>query len=83
MDDEEAVQGARCVSTPIFNSNREPIAAVSVSGPVTRVSPNQVAGLAGAVTFAARAISAAMGFSQREPEAVNRRRAKKVVSARN
>jgi DNA-binding IclR family transcriptional regulator len=81
VDDEEAVQGARCVSAPILNADREPIGAVSVSGPVTRVSPNQVAGLAGAVTSAARAISAAMGFSQRAPETANPRRTDKVVSA--
>jgi DNA-binding IclR family transcriptional regulator len=83
VDDEEAVQGARCVSAPILNSDREPIAAVSISGPVTRVSPNQVAMLAGAATSAARAISAAMGFSQVEPGAVNRRRTKKVIRTRN
>jgi DNA-binding IclR family transcriptional regulator len=82
VDDEEAVQGARCVSAPILNSEGEPIAAVSVSGPVTRVSPNQVAGLAGAVTSAARAISAAMGLSQPEPEAVNRRRSRNVAPVR-
>src|SRR6202040_3800569 len=70
VDDEEAVQGARCVSAPILNSDSEPIGAVSVSGPVTRVSPDQVAVLAGAVMSAARAISAAMGFSQRGPERV-------------
>jgi DNA-binding IclR family transcriptional regulator len=78
VDDEEAVQGARCVSAPILNADREPIAAVSVSGPVTRVSPSQVAALAGAVTSAASAISDAMGFSQREPEAGKSRRAEKV-----
>ncbi|MCU1304722.1 MAG: transcriptional regulator, IclR family [Candidatus Sulfotelmatobacter sp.] len=82
VDDEEAVQGARCVSAPILNSNGEPIAAVSVSAPVTRVSPNQVAIFAGAVTGAARAIAAAMGFSQREPVPVDRR-AKKIVPAAN
>ena len=83
VDDEEAVQGARCVSAPILNSDREAIAAVSVSGPVTRVSPTQVAGLAGAVRSAARAISATMGFSQRAPATVDHRRAKKVGPARN
>jgi DNA-binding IclR family transcriptional regulator len=82
VDDEEAVQGARCVSAPILNSEREPIAAVSVSGPVTRVSPSQVAALAGAVNSAARAISAAMGFSQPDPAAANSRRTRKVVAAR-
>jgi len=82
VDDEEAVQGARCVSAPILNADREPIAAVSVSGPVTRVSPNQVAALAGAVSSAARAISVAMGFSQHEPETATLRRAERIPSAR-
>jgi DNA-binding IclR family transcriptional regulator len=82
VDDEEAVQGARCVSAPILDSDGEPIAAVSVSGPVTRVSPNQVAALAGAVTSAARAVSVAMGFSQRDSEAGNHRGTKRVVSVR-
>jgi DNA-binding IclR family transcriptional regulator len=82
VDDEEAVQGARCVSAPILNADGEPIAAASVSGPVTRVSPNQVAALAGAVTSAARAISSAMGFSQREPATVTPRRIEKFGSAR-
>ena len=39
VDDEEAVQGARCVSAPILNADREPIASVSVSGPVTQSQP--------------------------------------------
>ncbi len=82
VDDEEAVQGARCVSAPILTSVGEPIAAVSISGPVTRVSPTQVAALAGAVTSAARAISAAMGLSQRDSEIASPRRAKKVIAAR-
>jgi DNA-binding IclR family transcriptional regulator len=83
VDDEEAVQGARCVSAPILNSDSEPIGAVSVSGPVTRVSPEQVGMLAGAVMSAARAISAAMGFSQRVPQRAHPRKAKRTVSARN
>src|SRR5215469_10859581 len=77
VDDEEAVQGARCVSAPILNSAGTPIAAVSVSGPVTRVTPGLVSALAGAVTSAARAISVAMGFSQGDSEAVNHRRPKR------
>src|SRR5580704_10400731 len=82
VDDEEAVQGARCVSAPILNSDGVPIAAASVSGPVTRVSPSVVAALAGAVTSAAQAISAAMGFSPREPATVTPRRIEKFSSAR-
>src|ERR1700745_61888 len=79
VDDEEAVQGARCVSAPILNSDGEPIAAVSVSGPVTRVSPNLVNAMAGAVTSAAAAISAAMGFSQHDVKTEHTKRARKTL----
>ena len=82
VDDEEAVQGARCVSAPILNTDAEPVAAVSVSGPVTRVSPSQVAALAGAVIAAARAISMAMGFSPGDAVPANGRRSKRLASAR-
>jgi DNA-binding IclR family transcriptional regulator len=82
VDDEEAVQGARCVSAPILNATREAVAAVSVSGPVTRVTPNQVAALARAVMAAAGAISAAMGFSPPKSEAANSRRTERVAAGR-
>jgi DNA-binding IclR family transcriptional regulator len=81
VDDEEAVQGARCVSAPILNSDREPIAAVSISGPVTRVSPDQVGVLAEAVCDAARAISVAMGFPQPDHKALRPPRGTKTASA--
>jgi len=68
VDDEEAVMGARCVSAPVLDAEGLPIAAISVSGPVTRVTPNQVSGLAGAIRSAARAISVELGFSPRETE---------------
>jgi len=82
VDDEEAVQGARCVSAPILNSAGAPVAAVSVSGPVTRVTPSLVSAMAGAVTSAARAISVAMGFSQPEPKP-NLKRTRKLTLTRN
>jgi hypothetical protein len=78
LDDEEAVQSARYVSAPILNSDGEPIAAVSISGPVTRMSLNQVAALAEAVGAAARAISS-LGFSP--PETISPRRSKRVLSS--
>jgi DNA-binding IclR family transcriptional regulator len=83
VDDEEAVQGARCVSAPILSSKREPVAAVSISGPITRVSLNQVAALAEAVGAAARAISSAMGFSQGGPEERNPLGGKRVARVRS
>lgn len=62
VDDEETTLGARCVSAPVLGTDREVVAAVSVSGPVTRIGPSQVPALAGAVVSAASAISAALGF---------------------
>jgi DNA-binding IclR family transcriptional regulator len=70
VDNEETTLGARCVSAPIFDADRFAVAAVSVSGPVTRISPEQVPGLAAAVVRAAREVSAAMGFPQHEARAV-------------
>jgi DNA-binding IclR family transcriptional regulator len=82
VDDEEAVQGARCVSAPILNSHGEAVAALSISGPVTRVSPSQVAALAGAVKTTGRAISAAMGFAACDPAMGNPLPPRKVGSSR-
>ena len=44
LDDEEDEVGLRCVATPIFDSRRKPVAAVSVAGtiediPLDRVDP--------------------------------------------
>lgn len=82
VDDEEAVMGARCVSAPVLDAEGLPIAAISVSGPVTRVSPSQVVALAGAVRAAARTISVEMGFSPREEESANSRLATKFSPVR-
>jgi IclR family transcriptional regulator, acetate operon repressor len=69
IDDEETTLGARCVGAPILGADREVVAAVSVSGPVTRVSPNQIPALAGAVMQAARAISTALGCTPADLDA--------------
>jgi DNA-binding IclR family transcriptional regulator len=73
IDDEETTLGARCVSAPIFDADRFAVAAVSVSGPVTRISREQVPGLAAAVVAAARAVSVAMGFPQHDAQPVEAR----------
>lgn len=74
VDDEETTLGARCVSAPILGAGQEALAAISVSGPTTRIAPSQVAALAQAVIQAAAAISAAMGFPRGEPAAAASRR---------
>lgn len=65
VDNEEALQGCRCVSAPILNNDKVAIGALSVSGPVTRVTPTQVHHLAREVRAAAKNVSIAMGFFQR------------------
>jgi DNA-binding IclR family transcriptional regulator len=81
VDNEEAVLGARCVSAPILNNDGVAVAAVSISGPITRVSPSQVPALAHAVKGAANAISSAMGFSGPEREAGNGRISERLAPA--
>lgn len=61
VDDQERNLGMRCIAAPVFNAHGEVMAGLSVSGPTSRVSPDQVAGLAQAVIDAARSLSAAMG----------------------
>lgn len=65
VDDEEVVLGARCVAAPVLGLNGRALAAVSVSGPTTRVAASQVPALAAAVMKCARTISAGMGFPQK------------------
>lgn len=68
VDDEEVVLGARCVAAPVLGLNGSALAAVSVSGPTTRVTASQVPTLAAAVIKCARTISSGMGFAQKQPE---------------
>ena len=39
VDNEEVVPGCRCVGVPIPNGRAEPLAAISISGPATLVTP--------------------------------------------
>jgi DNA-binding IclR family transcriptional regulator len=63
VDEEESVMGARCVSAPILNHNQEPVAAVSISGPCSRICPEQIPQLGTAVRKACQTISKAMSGS--------------------
>ena len=42
VDDEEHSTGMRCVAAAVFNQHREPIGAISISGPVVRVGRERV-----------------------------------------
>jgi DNA-binding IclR family transcriptional regulator len=63
VDDEEAVPGARCVAAPIFDAGGKVAAAISVSGPITRITTDKLQPLSAAVKKAAGVISTRLGFS--------------------
>jgi DNA-binding IclR family transcriptional regulator len=62
IDDEEIELGVRCVGAPIFNENHWAIAAVSVSGPSSRITAQSVPQIAEHLLICCREISAALGM---------------------
>ena len=57
VDDQEVELGARCVAAPVLDGNARVVAALSISGPTTRVSRERVPAFAQAIKKAARMIS--------------------------
>jgi DNA-binding IclR family transcriptional regulator len=62
IDDEEIEVGVRCVGAPIFDSNRHPIAAVSVSGPASRITVQSVPAIAERLIRCCNEISRTLGI---------------------
>ena len=62
IDDEEREEGLRCIGAPVWNNQGDVIAAVSIAGPVFRITRDRTDSLAAAVTKAARLISIALGY---------------------
>src|SRR5258707_3980872 len=62
IDDEEIELGVRCIGAPIFNADLWAIAAVSVSGPTSRITPRSVRAIAQRVLTCCREISASLGM---------------------
>lgn len=58
IDDEEHTVGMRCVAAAIFNEWHEPIGAVSISGPTSRMPPERIAELGGVAREAADRLTA-------------------------
>ena len=64
VDDEENEEGVRCVAAPILNEMGEVVAAMSMSGPTTRITVEKIAeSLKSQVTETAMRISRKLGFS--------------------
>ena len=66
IDEQERAEGMRCIAAPIFNVHGEPIAGISISGPVFRMDISQSARIGGLVTAAARHVTEAIGGTQPE-----------------
>jgi DNA-binding IclR family transcriptional regulator len=61
VDDEELELGVRCIAAPVFDYSGKAVAAVSLSGPVTRITPEKVCEMAEQVVACARQTSKALG----------------------
>lgn len=66
IDDEEIETGVRCVGAPIFDDNRYPIAAVSISGPSARIRVQMVPSIAEHVMHCCEDISASLRIERRK-----------------
>jgi IclR family acetate operon transcriptional repressor len=62
VDDEENELGARCVGVPVLDGHRQPIAAISLSGPVTRIHDGLVAVIGERLWLSSRAITQRLGY---------------------
>jgi IclR family acetate operon transcriptional repressor len=62
LDDEELVEGVRCVAAAVLDHENRPIAALSISGPVGRVDANAIPTLGAAVAAAAAELSRDCGW---------------------
>lgn len=81
IDNEEAYLGSRCIGAPIFEASGKIAAALSVSGPTTRVTREKVPMVAAAAKNAAMAISRTLGYAiaDKVPEALIEQRAAGVA----
>jgi IclR family acetate operon transcriptional repressor len=61
LDDEEATIGMRCVAAPIYNEFKEVIAAVSISGPITRLTYDRIGELGPRIKRTAQDITKTIG----------------------
>lgn len=69
VDDVENEAGIRCVAAPVLDHTGHAVAAISVSGPEHRLTPDALGEVADAVRTAAEAVSRALGFRSALPGA--------------
>lgn len=62
IDNEEVEPGLRCVAMPIFDYNKNPVAAISVSGTAAVLQDKKVVEILQSLTWISREISEKMGY---------------------
>ncbi len=62
IDDEENEMGVKCVGAPIFNMSGDVVAAISVSGPITRITDEKIDFISNEVIKTTNLISKEMGY---------------------
>jgi IclR family acetate operon transcriptional repressor len=62
LDEEEHEVGVGCIAAPVFDEAGAPVAAISVSGPTTRILASDLGELAGLVVRHAGEASVALGY---------------------
>jgi DNA-binding IclR family transcriptional regulator len=64
IDEQESMEGVRCVAAPIFDDSGEATAGISVSGPSTRMTPERVREIARALIESCTEISTRLGYKK-------------------
>ena len=64
IDDEENMEGLRCVGAPIFNHTGKVVAAVSVAGPSIRMTKERLPMIADLLCESAEEISRRLGYKK-------------------
>jgi DNA-binding IclR family transcriptional regulator len=62
MDDEEREPGLRCIGAPVWDSSGEVVAAISIAGPVFRITRGRVPSLSRTIMKTAASISTSLGY---------------------
>lgn len=61
FDDEEHALGLRCIASCIYDEHKEPFAAISISGPISRITDDRVTELGAMVIKATKELTLAWG----------------------
>lgn len=67
IDDEEIEDGIRCISAPILNSENRAVAAMSISGPSSRITPGRFQLIGKTMLKAAQELSIRIGHQPTAP----------------